>query len=191
MASSCLLRLSRTFSVSSRSACHFRSGLYCSENLRKDVQKTAWRLDHQLRYSSSNSGAEASEATKEEIESQGDDEGNGLFCDRWWPLAASRCCNQLAKRPQGLPEDPMAQGVLSWVEYELARGEQTEEEEAEKAASKKTSTSEDGTTPSSSRPLPFSQKDEPPKPLPEDGKWRWILRNKGEMHGARGDPRSG
>jgi len=59
-------------------------------------------------------------AASEQPESS-DEDGGGLFGDAWWPVVAEHCHKRLAQRPQGLPEDPMAQGVLSWVEYELAR----------------------------------------------------------------------
>merc|ERR1712187_275892 len=44
----------------------------------------------------------------------------GLFGEYWWPTAADYCHKRLAQRAQGLPEDPLAHGVLSWIEYELA-----------------------------------------------------------------------
>mmetsp|Transcript_53122 Transcript_53122/g.95921 ORF Transcript_53122/g.95921 Transcript_53122/m.95921 type:complete len:152 (-) Transcript_53122:17-472(-) len=98
------------------------------------------------------------------------EEESGLFSDAWWPDVAQRCHERLAARPHLLPEDPMAQGVLSWVEYELARSVP----EPGKARPKKDE-------------VPISQRDEPPQPLPEDGKWRWLLRSPGEIVGPKGE----
>uniref|UniRef100_A0A7S4V5W0 Uncharacterized protein n=1 Tax=Alexandrium monilatum TaxID=311494 RepID=A0A7S4V5W0_9DINO len=96
------------------------------------------------------------------------DTGGGLFCDLWWPTVADHCHRRLAQRPQGLPEDPLAQGVLSWVEYELARKAPPSPGGAEKAVER-------------------SCRDENPTPLPADGDWRWLLRGKGEIVGPKGD----
>eukprot|EP00434_Breviolum_minutum_P007386 symbB.v1.2.006520.t1/scaffold380.1/size216529/10 len=59
--------------------------------------------------SASDGGASSSAETGE------DESGSGLFSDAWWPEVAQRCHQRLAQRPQTLPEDPMAQGVVSWV----------------------------------------------------------------------------
>eukprot|EP00931_Biecheleriopsis_adriatica_P089068 TRINITY_DN63258_c0_g1_i1.p1 TRINITY_DN63258_c0_g1~~TRINITY_DN63258_c0_g1_i1.p1 ORF type:complete len:164 (+),score=33.02 TRINITY_DN63258_c0_g1_i1:35-526(+) len=123
------------------------------------------------RYSSGESSAGGSEAPSNNSSCSEEEVSGGLFCDAWWPEVADRCFKQLATRPQGLPEDPMAQGILAWVEYELARGEA---KPGEAATAKKDE-------------VPLSQRDEPPTPLPEDGEWAWLLRNSGEMVGPKGD----
>merc|ERR1719401_436030 len=47
-------------------------------------------------------------------------ESGGLFGEVWWPTVSEIVFQRLAQRPSGLPEDPLAQGVMSFVEYELA-----------------------------------------------------------------------
>eukprot|EP00930_Biecheleria_cincta_P018802 TRINITY_DN14523_c0_g2_i1.p1 TRINITY_DN14523_c0_g2~~TRINITY_DN14523_c0_g2_i1.p1 ORF type:complete len:184 (+),score=30.52 TRINITY_DN14523_c0_g2_i1:31-552(+) len=136
------------------------------------ASSTAGLTDNRLsrRLFSQVSQAEPEKPAVSEQPESSDEDGGGLFGDAWWPVAAEHCYKRLAQRPQGLPEDPMAQGVLSWVEYELARREPEEGEAAAPASA-----------------IPPSQRDEPPKPLPEDGRWVWLLRSEGELVGPGGD----
>mmetsp|Transcript_136968 Transcript_136968/g.425559 ORF Transcript_136968/g.425559 Transcript_136968/m.425559 type:complete len:173 (-) Transcript_136968:104-622(-) len=108
----------------------------------------------------------------------GEDAGGGLFGDVWWPTVADRVHRRLAQRPQGLPEDPLAQGVLSWVEYELARKTPRD--------TKRIAQGDEAPEPERET----SCQDEHPTPLPANGDWRWLLRGSGEIVGPKGDYRS-
>ena len=113
-------------------------------------------------------------ASEEELEDtqRGDLEGvgGGLYADSWWPSVSRQVHDSLAQRPQGLPQDPLAQGVMSWIEYELAC--------KPRDPAKKASAGEDSSLPSSTDPE-F-------RPLEKNEEWRWILRSDGELVGPKG-----
>eukprot|EP00747_Dinoflagellata_sp_TGD_P031700 gnl/TRDRNA2_/TRDRNA2_135491_c0_seq1.p1 gnl/TRDRNA2_/TRDRNA2_135491_c0~~gnl/TRDRNA2_/TRDRNA2_135491_c0_seq1.p1 ORF type:complete len:143 (+),score=26.02 gnl/TRDRNA2_/TRDRNA2_135491_c0_seq1:71-499(+) len=102
----------------------------------------AYRMPHAWRCLATERDAEGTTSGDADKASAdlGDDVGGGLFCDAWWPRNADTVFKQLARRPQGLPEDPLAHGILSYIEYELAckplpkEGEAVEGAEEAKAA---------------------------------------------------------
>mmetsp|Transcript_21290 Transcript_21290/g.38875 ORF Transcript_21290/g.38875 Transcript_21290/m.38875 type:complete len:174 (-) Transcript_21290:20-541(-) len=123
--------------------------------------------------SSSDDGAAAGNQTEASpLASTTDSSGSGLFSDDWWPSVADQVHRRLAMRGQGLPEDPLAQGVLSFIEYELAS----------KAAGVGGGTKQAEEDTNRDRvPSPDA-----PVPLPEGEEWRWLLRGAGEIIGPKG-----
>merc|ERR1711904_453039 len=103
--------------------------------------------------------------------------------DAWWPTVARRVHRRLGRLPQGLPEDPLAHGVLSWVEYELAV-KPRDQWEASAAAPPGggPSGSEEGGGAASDVDLDKLQpiergpniQEAPFAPLPTDVDWRWA-----------------
>mmetsp|Transcript_90494 Transcript_90494/g.141880 ORF Transcript_90494/g.141880 Transcript_90494/m.141880 type:complete len:189 (+) Transcript_90494:74-640(+) len=128
-------------------------------------------------------------------------ESGGLFGDMWWPTVAHHVQKRLAQRPSGLPEDPLAQGVMSWVEYELARKPSSVAQAAKAQGVERSDDANDslpvkggdddvvdGNTEVEDKRLGPQQG--PPVPLPPEAEsWRWHLRGRGEIVGPRGDPR--
>merc|ERR1711924_311694 len=101
-----------------------------------------------------------------------------MFSDIWWPKVAHQCHRRLAARPQLLPEDPEANGVLSFIEYELACKPQSATCQQELRTDIK--------NPSAfNKPSP----DESIKPLSRDEEWRWLLRGAGEVVFPKGGRR--
>merc|ERR1712217_919665 len=106
----------------------------------------------------------------------------GLFGEYWWPTAADYCHKRLAQRAQGLPEDPLAHGVLSWIEYELALSTDSEPRKPSRNA-----TTSDADKSADEKEPPLTEREEiGMKPLPVDTDWRWLLRGKGEIVGPKG-----
>mmetsp|Transcript_73321 Transcript_73321/g.237455 ORF Transcript_73321/g.237455 Transcript_73321/m.237455 type:complete len:209 (-) Transcript_73321:39-665(-) len=133
-------------------------------------------------------GDAAADSRDESLKGTWETDQTSLFCDFWWPTVSDRVHRRLAERAQGLPEDPAAQGVLSWVEYELARGSAapTAPTRAPKVGAAGAKEDTDAEANSS---LPQLPNDKPPEPLTIEGDWQWLLRGRGEIVGPRGDRR--
>merc|ERR1719282_288183 len=125
-----------------------------------------------------------------------DDANSGaLFCDLWWPTVADRCFQRLANRPQGLPEDPLAHGILSFIEYELARRPPSAQEPTVDATAE-TSMPDGGSVelaenapaePAAAQVRDYvASQSDGPTPLPKDVQWQWLLRSHGEIVGPKG-----
>eukprot|EP00927_Polykrikos_kofoidii_P049937 TRINITY_DN43909_c0_g1_i1.p1 TRINITY_DN43909_c0_g1~~TRINITY_DN43909_c0_g1_i1.p1 ORF type:complete len:236 (+),score=30.48 TRINITY_DN43909_c0_g1_i1:90-710(+) len=108
----------------------------------------------------------------------GEDTEQSLFSEVWWPKVAQHVHERLAGRPQLLPEDPMAHGVMSWIEYELAC------KPLSKQGAVDASNKDDVATPEAE---PQTRRlDDELLPLPKDADWRWMLRSNGEIVGPKG-----
>eukprot|EP00929_Paragymnodinium_shiwhaense_P067114 TRINITY_DN33780_c0_g1_i2.p1 TRINITY_DN33780_c0_g1~~TRINITY_DN33780_c0_g1_i2.p1 ORF type:complete len:225 (+),score=40.96 TRINITY_DN33780_c0_g1_i2:102-776(+) len=126
------------------------------------------------------------------VEVEDEEDTGGIFNDTWWPVVAEKVHKNLAGRPQLLPEDPLAHGVMSFIEYELAarRPEDRPQEQesmtrpSDAAQDSSQSPGDDGTLGSAA---PWRRRREDPglTPLPTDVNWKWTLNGDGEIVGPR------
>eukprot|EP00928_Gymnodinium_smaydae_P025744 TRINITY_DN20414_c0_g1_i1.p1 TRINITY_DN20414_c0_g1~~TRINITY_DN20414_c0_g1_i1.p1 ORF type:complete len:214 (-),score=26.30 TRINITY_DN20414_c0_g1_i1:57-656(-) len=138
--------------------------------------------------SSASASSESGDGSKSDSDGLPDESNESLFSESWWPDAADQCFQRLAGRPQLLPEDPLAHGIVSFVEYELAckpLPARKASEKTGKADGAQKGDDENQTVRSQQDP------DEPLTPLERDGSWRWMLYGTGEIVGAKGEPRGG